>query len=87
METVALDLESLTLGEIIAAEDASGKDIGRLLATSGHRRALAVFVQRSRSSGSAPDWHEITSLRLLDVSPGVSPSRAVSPSATSNGSD
>jgi hypothetical protein len=87
METVTLDLETLTLGEIIAAEEASGIDIGKLLSRAGHRRALAIFVQRSRSSGSVPSWHEITSLRLLDVSPGVSPSQAVSPSATSNGSD
>lgn len=86
-ETVTLDLETLTLGEIVAAEDASGKDIGKLLSTSGHRRLLAIFVQRLRSSGSAPSWQELLSLRLLDVSPGVSPSRPVSPSATSNGSD
>ena len=86
-ETVRLDLETLTLGEILEAEDASGKDIGRLLSTSGGRRILAVFIQRSRISGSAPDWHELTSLRLLDVSSGVSDSRQVSPSATSNGSD
>lgn len=87
MESVTLDLESLTLGEILAAEDASGKDIGKLLSTSGHRRVLALFVQRSRSSGKPPLWHELLSLRLLDVSPGTSPSQPVSPSATSNGSD
>lgn len=83
-ETVKLDLESLTLGEILAAEDASGRDISRLLTTSGGRRLLSLFVHRLRTSGNAPEWHELTSLRLLDASPGPSPSPADSPSPTSN---
>jgi hypothetical protein len=85
-ETITLDLESLTLGEALAAEEASGKDIGALLRTSGHRRILALFIHRLRSSGSAPDWQELTSLRLLDAFSGVSRSSPASRSETSNGS-
>jgi hypothetical protein len=83
---VRFDLETLTLGEVIAAEEASGQDIGALLATSGRRRVLAVFVQRLRSSGEAPPWQELLGLRLLDAFPGRSPSPQGSPSERSNGS-
>lgn len=87
IETVKLDLETLTLGEILAAEDASGRDISRLLNTSGGRRLLSLFVHRLRTSGNASDWHELTSLRLLDDSFGASPSPVDSRSQTSNVSD
>lgn len=86
-ENVKLDLDSLTLGEIMAAEDASGIDGSKLLKMSGHRRVLALFVNRLRTSGNAPEWQELTSLRLLDASPGPSPSPVDSPSQTSNVSD
>jgi hypothetical protein len=84
-ESVRLDLETLTLGEILSAEDASGRDISRLLNTSGGRRLLSLFVHRLRTSGSAPQWHELTSLRLLDGSSGASLSPQDSPSPTSSG--
>lgn len=86
-EQVQFDLESLTLGEVIAAEDASGLDISRLLATAGHRRALGVFVSRLRTSGSVPNWRELMSLRLVDASPGRLRSLPDSRSQTSSGSD
>ena len=70
MAVVELDIESLTLGECLAAEEASGKDLQKLVSTTSGRLLLAVFVQRLRNSGNAPDWKELTGLRLLDTSSG-----------------
>jgi len=70
MPVVELDIESLTLGECLAAEEASGKDLQKLVSTTSGRLLLAVFVSRLSSSGSAPDWKELTGLRLLDTSSG-----------------
>ena len=70
MAAIELDIESLTLGECLAAEEASGKDLQQLVSTTSGRLLLAVFVQRLRSSGNAPDWKELTGLRLLDTSSG-----------------
>ena len=81
------DIESLTLGETLAAEEASGKDLQDLIRTTSGRLLVAVFVQRLRSSGSAPDWQELTHLRVLDISSGGSPSRPASRSRRSSASD
>jgi hypothetical protein len=82
-----IDLDTLTLGEIIAAEDASGLTIEKLLTRLTYRMLVAVFVQRLRSSGQPPSWHELEALRLHDVSSGLSRSRADSRSERSNGSE
>jgi hypothetical protein len=66
---IPFDLDSLTLGEMIAAEDASGKDISQLWLRSGHRRMLAVFVHQLRISGVPPSWSDVANLRLHDVPP------------------
>ena len=78
------DIESLTLGECLAAEEASGKDLASLIGSTSGRLLLAVFVSRLRNSGETPSWQELTSLRLLDTSRGPSRSRRASPSATSS---
>lgn len=83
-EQITLDLDSLTLGELFAAEEASGQDASRLLKSSAARRLLAVFVQRLRTSGEPPKWTELTSLRLLDASSSTSDSSAASPGARSS---
>jgi len=80
------DIESLTLGEALAAEQASGQDLQQLIATTSGRLLLAVFVHRLRTSKSAPDWQELTHLRLLDISSGASDSPVVSPSRRSRSS-
>jgi hypothetical protein len=74
-----IDIESLTLGECLAAEEASGKDLQEIIATTSGKLLLVEFVHRLRSSGSAPDWQELTHLRLLDISSGDSDSPRVSP--------
>lgn len=71
---VQFDIESLTLGEALAAEEASGLDLSRLMASTGHRMMLAVFVQRLRNSEPQLSWQEIGNLRLLDTRSGPSES-------------
>lgn len=77
------DIESLTLGEMAAAQEASGLPLTKL-ASPAYRLMLAVFVQRLRSSGQPPSWKSITDLRLLDISSGRSQSQADSPSQKSS---
>lgn len=63
------DLASLTLGEMAAVELASGQDFQRLLrAGSASRMLVVAYVRalRSPSSGSTPDWSEVSSHRPLD---------------------
>ena len=81
-DQLEFDLDTLTLGELVAAETASGVDSSVLLSRSAHRRMLAVFVLRLRSSGSVPNWHELGSLRLLDLHNSESHSSPDGPSQT-----
>ncbi len=78
------DIESLTLGECLAVEEASGKDLQALIGSTSGRLLLAVFVSRLRTSGETPNWQELTHLRLLDTSRGDSLSPQDSPSAKSS---
>ncbi len=78
------DIESLTLGECLAVEEASGKDLSQLVGSTSGRLLLAVFVDRLRTSGETPNWQELTHLRLLDTSRGASPSLQGSRSAKSS---
>jgi len=84
MEVIDFDLDTLTLGELSAAETASGQDASVLLTRTGHRRLLAVFVQRLRNSGVTPNWQELESLRVLDVQSSTSPSSPANLSPKSN---
>ena len=84
MASVKLDLDSLTLGEMMAVERASGQDVQDLLASKMGRMTLAVFVQRYRSSGTVPSWSEVEGLRLLDVLGSNSSSSEVSGEKTSH---
>ena len=79
------DIESLTLGECLAVEEASGKDLQQLIGSTSGRLLLAVFVSQLRSSGEMPNWQELTHLRLLDTSRGPSQSPQDSQSPKSNG--
>ena len=87
MADVTFDLDSLTLGELAEAEEASGKDGSQLLGKSGLRRMLAVFVLEYRSSGQPPSWSSIASRRLLDGLSSRSASPVDNPSETSLASD
>lgn len=67
MADITFDIETLTLGELAAAETASGLDSSILLSRTGHRLLLGVFVHRLRSSGKPPSWQELGNLRVLDA--------------------
>jgi hypothetical protein len=76
VSAIRFDVTSLTLGEMMAAEEASGKPIEKLLSSGrGTLRLLAVFVHQYRNSGSVPSWSELAGLRLSDSLPSTSPSR------------
>jgi hypothetical protein len=79
------DIETLTLGEGLAVERASGLDIQSLIRTRSGLLLLAVFVQRLRSSGQPPSWSELTALRISNISSGRSRSPVSSQSAKSEG--
>jgi len=83
-ELVQLDLDTLTLGELAAAEKASGEDGTTLLARSAHRRILVVFVQRLRSSGRPPNWSELAALKVSEVSSSRSDSSPDNPGEKSS---
>jgi hypothetical protein len=68
METVTLDISTLTLGEAASAEIASGLTLQQMLRSQAARKMLALYVHRLRSSGDAPSWSELANLRLLDAS-------------------
>lgn len=67
MADITFDIETLTLGELAAAETASGLDSSILLSRTGHRLLLGVFVHRLRSSGKPPSWQELGNLKVLDA--------------------
>lgn len=81
-ETVEFDVLSMTLGEALAVEAASGQDFTKLTATRMGQLTAAVFVSRLRNEGRAPSWPELLSLRLLDASALTSPSDSDGPSET-----
>ena len=82
-EQITVDPDSLTLGELRAAEIASGQDSSVLVSRSASRLLLMVFVHRLRSSGSVPLWSELESLRVRDARSLISGSPPDSPSPTS----
>lgn len=74
-QPITLDLASLTLGEMAAAELASGQSFDKLLQTgSATRMLLALFIRELRSSGAAPSWHELSDHRPLARRSSTSPS-------------
>ena len=74
MEQITFDLSTLTLGEAAEIELASGKSVQELLRSKTAVYLMALFVQRLRNSGSAPNWSELSNLRLLGVTSSTSPS-------------
>jgi hypothetical protein len=71
---ITLDVDTLTLGEMMAVEDASGKDITQLLSRTTGRRMLALFVHQLRNSDSLPRWSELGRLKVHDELPSSSDS-------------
>lgn len=82
-EQVTFDLDTLTLGELAQAEEASGQDLRQLMSKRSTRLMLAVFISRLRRDGRAPSWQELMDLPVRDVLSSTSDSPPVSPSGTS----
>ena len=83
-EEITFDPDSMTLGEMLAAERASGMDMRVLLSSTTSRLLLGVFVQRLRNYGQPPTWSELESLRVLDASSWLSGSEPDSLGAKSS---
>lgn len=65
-EIPTLDVGTLTLGEMAAIEEQSGRSMDRLLvAGSATRRLLALWVAESRSSAQPRSWRELAGLRVF----------------------
>ena len=84
METVTLDISTLTLGEAAQAEIESGLTLQQMIRSSAARKLLALYVVELRSSGSKRSWKELSSLRLLDGSSSTQLSDSAGVSETSN---
>lgn len=80
---ITLDISTLTLGEAMAAEDASGKTLQQL-ARGVSLRMLALYVHGLRTYEPPPSWQELTSLRIRDVSRSTSQATSGGASRTSN---
>lgn len=65
---VTLDLRTVTIGELAAAEMASGESYEALLRSKMGRKLLAMFLHELRTSAQPRPWSELSSLRLLDAS-------------------
>lgn len=85
LKDVTLDIGTITLGEAAEAERQSGMTIGELAKGRATLRLLALFVHGLRTSAVPPSWSDLSTLRLLDVSPSTSPSPQADPSASSSG--
>jgi hypothetical protein len=75
LATVTLDINSLTLGELMALERAADQSYDELLAHKASRVVAALFVHESRTSAKPRSWRELASLRLSELSSSTSRSR------------
>ena len=82
-DQVTFDLDTLTLGELAKAEEASGQDLRTLMSRRSTRLMLAVFISRLRKDGRALSWSEVEALPVRDVLFSTSDSSPVSLSGTS----
>jgi hypothetical protein len=83
-DTITLDLETVTLGEMAAVELAAGRDFLDLWkAGRGTRRLIAVYVSELRTSATPRSWQELSGLRLLDASSSTLPASPAGAPATS----
>ena len=88
-ETISFDVTTMTMGELLAVEEASGLTGQDILSSFGRpstlRLMVAVFVQRLRTSGQPPSWKSLTDLPILDALSGQPPSGEDNPSPKSSG--
>lgn len=68
-------IEDTTLAEMWEVEKESGQSFDDLMRTTTGRILAVAFIRRYRSSGTAPSWNELRSLRLQDVPSWISSSR------------
>ena len=63
MTIPALDIATLTLGEMSEAEAQSGRSFDGLLRGRATRKLLALFIHEQRTSGKPRSWQELSDLK------------------------
>jgi hypothetical protein len=64
---ITVNIETLTLGELAAAEQSSGMSYQAMLKGRATMLLLALFVHELRSSEKPRSWQELSSLKVLDA--------------------
>ena len=59
------NVETITVGELLAVEEASGKDSTKLLTTKLGRTVIVLFLQALRQHGNEPEWSGAREWALL----------------------
>lgn len=71
---LVLDLDTITFGEMLAVELASGTDFSVLIRRQTGRRLIALYLTALHEHGTVPNWSELTSRRVLESLSSTSPS-------------
>ncbi len=83
-QTVTLDLQTLTLGELAEAERQSGLSFQALIKGRANLILLGLFIHELRSSEQPRNWHELSNLTIQDASSSMLRSSSDGPLAKSN---
>lgn len=82
---ITLDISTLTLGEAVKVEQASGLSIEQM-SRGASLRMMALYIHGLRTFDVAPSWSELESLGALAVVSSRSRPSSDGPLARSNGS-
>lgn len=64
VETLVIDFDQITLGEMEAIERSAGRDFwGLFQQGAASRRMIALFLLEYRRSGTPPSWRELGNRR------------------------
>jgi hypothetical protein len=83
-QSITLDIQTLTLGELAEAERQSGLSFQVLIKGRANLILLALFVHELRSSEQPRSWSELSNLTLQDASSSMLPSPSDGPPAKSS---
>jgi hypothetical protein len=83
-QSITLDIQTLTLGELAEAERQSGLSFQVLIKGRANLILLALFVHELRSSENARSWQELSNLTLRDASSSIQRSPSDGPPVKSN---
>lgn len=79
MQRVEFNVNTITLGELDALEQACGQDPFALMQRRSGLLMAAVFLAELRASGKRLSWNELSSRTLIDSTSSPSPSEPDGP--------